>query len=114
MWSYLREELYQGSFEDERTHRSTHNFALNAYWAPEEAGWIPSISAGIAQTNIQGKGFFTQSPVQTRSWFVGLKWDNVFSQDADIGFAFGQPNFATELNDNTLTPQDYNLSLIHI
>jgi carbohydrate-selective porin OprB len=46
--------------------------------------------------------------VQTRSWFVGLKWDNVFSQDADIGFAFGQPNFATELNDNTLTPQDYN------
>ncbi|MEC7739010.1 MAG: iron uptake porin [Cyanobacteriota bacterium] len=108
VWNYVDEDLYQGSFVDERTNRSTHNFALNAYWAPEETGWIPSISAGIGQTNIQGKGFFTQSPVQTRSWFVGLKWDNVFSQGADIGLAFGQPNFATELNDNSLTPQDYN------
>ena len=37
-----------------------------------------------------------------------MKWDNVIIQGADIGLAFGQPNFATELNDNSLTPQDYN------
>ena len=107
-WNYIDEDIYQGSFLNERTNRSTHNFALNAYWRPEKTSWIPSVSAGIAQTNIEGKGFFTQSPVQTRSWFVGLKWDDLFLEGTDVGFGFGQPNFATELNDNSLTPQDYN------
>ena len=107
-WSYLDEDLYLGSFGDVRSNRNTHNFALNAYWRPEETEWIPSISVGVAQTNIEGDGFFTQSPVVTRSWFVGLKWDDVFLDGTDVGFAFGQPNFAVELNEDGLTPQDYN------
>ena len=32
----------------------------------------------------------------TQSWMVGLKWDDVLLKGNAMGFAFGQPTFATE------------------
>ena len=33
----------------------------------------------------------------TQSWMVGLKWDDVLLKGNAMGFAFGQPTFATDL-----------------
>ena len=74
-----------------------HSIALNGYWVPVESGWAPSVSLGYSRSEITGKGFFEYSPVASQSWFVGLKWDDVFDYGNDLGIAFGQPNFATEL-----------------
>ncbi|QNI86292.1 outer membrane porin [Synechococcus sp. PROS-7-1] len=76
---------------------STNSYALNAYWQPENPGFIPSISVGwgINQNTTSNKVGGT--PVNSQSWMVGLKWDDVFLKGNDLGFAVGQPTFATGL-----------------
>ncbi|WP_413744499.1 iron uptake porin [Synechococcus sp. MIT S9451] len=78
---------------------SSNSYALNAYWQPDEAGWIPSISAGWALNNVSADRLVEGSPVDTQSWMVGLKWEDVFLQGNDMGFAVGQPTFATSVKD---------------
>ena len=82
---------------DKRSGASTNSYALNAYWQPENPGFIPSISVGwgINQNSTSNK--IGGSAVQSQSWMVGLKWDDVFLKGNDLGFGFGQPTFATGL-----------------
>ena len=107
VWNWTEEDLYQGDYIAERSERNSHNFALNGYWVPQETGWIPSVSVGYARSAITGSGFFKYSPVASQSWFVGLKWDDVFDVGNDLGVGFGMPNFATELAGGH-TPNDAN------
>jgi hypothetical protein len=93
-----------------RTGNSTNSYALNAYWQPKNAGFIPSISVGWGLNNNANTGDNFYGPnndklekgsiqggsmTTSQSWMVGLKWDDVFLKGNDLGFAFGQPTFAT-------------------
>ena len=35
---------------DERSDADSHSVSFNAFWQPEESGWIPSISAGVGKS----------------------------------------------------------------
>ena len=76
---------------------SANSYALNAYWQPEESGWIPSISAGWGINTVSADRLVEGTPVETQSWMVGLKWDDVFLKGNAMGFAVGQPTFATSV-----------------
>ncbi|QNI79040.1 outer membrane porin [Synechococcus sp. RS9909] len=84
-----------------RSGGSTNSYALNAYWQPKNAGWIPSFSVGWAINQNTTNDKLPGSPVTSQSWMVGMKWDDVFLKGNDFGFAFGQPTFATQLEDCT-------------
>ncbi|WP_413429561.1 iron uptake porin [Synechococcus sp. Cu2B8-bc1011] len=86
---------------------STNSYALNAYWAPEDPGFIPSISLGWGLNTVSSNDKVEGSPVTTQSWMAGLKWDDVFLKGNDLGFAVGQPTFATALKGGD-TPYDGN------
>ncbi|TCD58841.1 porin [Synechococcus sp. BS56D] len=90
-----------------RSGSSSNSYALNAYWQPKNAGFIPSVSLGwgINQTTTDNKK--DGSAVTSQSWMAGLKWDDVFLKGNDLGFAFGQPTFATGLEGGD-TPYDGN------
>ena len=77
--------------------RSSNSYAVNAYWQPEEPGFIPSISVGWALNTISGDNIVAGSYTTSQSWFTGLRWADVFLKGNDLGFAFGQPTFATAL-----------------
>jgi len=81
--------------QNRRTGSDTNSFALNAYWQPEESGWIPSVSAGWSINSVDSANKAPGSPIESQSWMVGLKWDDVLLKGNAMGFAFGQPNFAT-------------------
>ena len=97
---------------------SSNSFAVNSYWQPKKSGWIPSISGGWAINSLSNNavsGTWTGTPfagvtgdlfptywggeyvTQSQSWFVGLQWDDVLRKGNSLGFAFGQPTFATSL-----------------
>lgn len=60
------------------------NGGLSAYWQPEQAGWVPSISAGV--------GFGTSNlPLadDNYSWMVGLQWADMFMKGNALGMAIG-------------------------
>ncbi|QNJ26275.1 outer membrane porin [Synechococcus sp. SYN20] len=87
--------------------RSSNSFALNAYWQPEDPGFIPSISVGWAINTINGDNIVDGSYTTSQSWFTGLKWEDAFMEGNALGFAFGQPTFATALKGSD-TPYDGN------
>ena len=80
---------------------------MNAYWQPEEAGLIPSISLGWGLNTVSTSNKKDGTPIQTQSWMAGLKWEDVFLKGNDLGFAVGQPTFATSLEGGD-TPYDGN------
>ncbi|TCD55131.1 iron uptake porin [Synechococcus sp. BS55D] len=90
-----------------RTGSSANSYALNAYWQPKNAGWIPSVSLGWGINNTTSDNKLGGSAITTQSWMAGLKWDDVFLKGNDLGFAFGQPTFATSLEGGD-TPFDGN------
>ena len=87
--------------------RSSNSFALNAYWQPEDTGFIPSISVGWAINTINGDNIVDGTYTTSQSWFTGLKWEDAFMEGNALGFAFGQPTFATALKGSD-TPYDGN------
>ena len=82
-------------YESSRTNSDSNSFALNAYWQPEESGWIPSFSVGWALNTVSSDDKKAGSVIESQSWMVGLKWDDVLLKGNAMGFAFGQPTFAT-------------------
>ena len=67
---------------------ATNNYAINAFWKPEETDAIPSISAGY--------GFSTYENAtveETASWMVGFQWDKVLDSKHAFAVAFGAPNY---------------------
>jgi hypothetical protein len=60
------------------------NGGLSAYWQPSEAGWVPSISAGV--------GFGSSNldlADDNYSWMVGLQWSDVVMKGNALGMAVG-------------------------
>ena len=90
--------------------RSSNSYALNAYWQPELTGFIPSVSVGWALNTINGDNILDGTYTNSQSWFTGLKWDNAFREGNALGFAVGQPTYATSLKGGD-TPFDGNYAL---
>jgi hypothetical protein len=69
--------------------QESNSVAVNAYWQPQQSGWIPSVSAGYGYNGVSGapgSGGATDSD----SWMVGLQWGDVFSKGNAAGIAYGQ------------------------
>ena len=79
----------------------------NAYWQPEESGWIPSVSVGWGLNSVSTDRKYPGSATTTQSWMVGFKWDDVLLEGNAMGFAFGQPTFATDLKGCSGKKTDY-------
>ena len=77
----------------------TTAFGLSGYWQPQQAGWIPSISAGWGfnrthySADVEREGLVANS----QSWSVGVEWTDVLAPGNTLGMAIGQPIFATSL-----------------
>ena len=83
-------------------------FALSGYWQPSKAGLAPSISAGWGYNAYDyNQGVASGSLKASQSWYVGLQWDKAFADANVLGFALGQPVFATSLSGDA-TPHDGN------
>ncbi|MEB3317908.1 MAG: iron uptake porin [Cyanobacteriota bacterium] len=83
-------------------------FALSGYWQPSHADWLPSISLGWGYNHYNYyQPVPTGSLKTSQSWSVGLQWEDAFSNGNALGFAVGQPVFATGLS-GAATPKDGN------
>jgi len=82
---------------------TTNAYALSAWWAPEETGIIPSVSAGfgINQHDDEDDSDTTYDSATTRSWSIGLEWEDAFVDGNSLGFAFGQATMATDVDYDT-------------
>jgi hypothetical protein len=77
---------------------NSSSVGLSAWWTPENAGWIPSISAGWGYNSItDGDDTFIFRSATTQSWYVGLQWADAFMKGNTLGMAVGQPSFVTDL-----------------
>ena len=106
-WNNDCEYTNSKGVEDARRSSSTNSYAINAYWAPEDPGFIPSISLGWGLNTVSSNDKADGTALTTQSWMAGLKWDDVFLKGNDLGFAVGQPTFATALKGGD-TPYDGN------
>ncbi|MBD2423624.1 iron uptake porin [Cyanobium sp. FACHB-13342] len=70
-----------------------NNYALSAYWQPEESGWIPSISAGVGAQQFNGDSNVSDD---AWSWMVGLQWADAIIKGNAFGIGLGEAN--TEFN----------------
>ncbi|MDA9761589.1 iron uptake porin [Desulfobacterales bacterium] len=84
---------------------TTNSFGLSAWWTPEEAGWVPSISAGWGynSVDIDDVAFAggTVGGATSQSWYVGLQWADAFMKGNTLGMAVGQPTFVTDWDNST-------------
>jgi hypothetical protein len=72
-----------------------NSFAFNVYWQPTKTGWIPSISAGYGVNSVSGQTSGSTAN-SSRSWMVGLQWDQLLDKANAAGIAFGQPSYANQ------------------
>jgi hypothetical protein len=69
--------------------QESNSVAVNAYWQPQQSGWVPSVSAAYGYNGVSGttgSGDATDS----NSWMVGLQWSDVFAKGNSAGIALGQ------------------------
>ena len=69
--------------------QESNSVAVNAYWQPQQSGWVPSVSASYGYNGVSGtpgSGGATNSD----SWMVGLQWSDVFARGNSAGIAYGQ------------------------
>ena len=94
--------LYQGNATlnaaDASGLDNSASYGLSAWWMPEESGWIPSISSGFGVTYIDTDVAGTDVDIELYSWYVGLEWDDVFTDGNSLGFAFGQPTWVGKVS----------------
>jgi hypothetical protein len=81
---------------------NTNSVGISAWWTPENAGWIPSISTGWGLNSTSGAEDTTLfgydfDNATTQSWYVGLQWADVFLKGNSAGMAVGQQGFVTSL-----------------
>jgi hypothetical protein len=98
------------------------SWAARANWKPEDSGFIPSIQVGYDWSNVdddatagtpnQGTGILvaaTAGSVEaTRSWMIGLTWDDAFVDGNKAGLAFGQPEHVTDYVENAAVSGPWN------
>tara|TARA_Y100000991_G_C21936130_1_gene333030 strand:+ start:107 stop:1243 length:1137 start_codon:yes stop_codon:yes gene_type:complete len=71
------------TYSDLETSSSDYTYtAINAYYTPESAGSLPSISAGYESGETSTSGY-----ADTSQWMVGLQWDEVGA--GTLGAALG-------------------------
>jgi hypothetical protein len=85
---------------------TTNSVGLSAWWTPEEASWIPSISAGWGYNNVSTKnadlpGDQSIDGATSQSWYVGIQWADAFMKGNTLGMAVGQPTFVTSWENDT-------------
>jgi hypothetical protein len=88
-----------------KKYSDANQFNLNAYYQPLDSGWMPSVSVGWSITSFNNDfknangttGFQDGNVTQSQGWLVGLNWQDAFMRGNRLGFAIGQPQFATAL-----------------
>jgi len=79
--------------------QTSNGYAVNAYWQPEESGWIPSVSAGYGWNTVSG----TQSAAtDSQSWMAAVQWQDVFVDGNSAGVAVGQAPTGEDLEKATM------------
>jgi hypothetical protein len=77
----------------------SNSIAFNAYWQPIQTGWFPSLSGGYGYNFVSTTGTpqptATSGALSSKSWYVGLQWDDAFTKGNAAGVAFGQPSYAS-------------------
>ena len=83
-------------------------FGLSGFWQPSSTGLMPSVSVGWGYNAYDYNQAVGDGSLKTsQSWYVGLQWDKAFADTNALGFALGQPVFATSLTGDA-TPNDGN------
>jgi len=82
------------------------NVGLSGYWQPSDAGWVPSISAGVGFGSGMGGALDTSS----YSWMAGLQWTDVFIKGNALGMALGTSSTASG---GSIIVKDTNSSLAY-
>ena len=61
---------------------------------------MPSISAGIGASYLNGNDDWedAENRRSMASWMVGLTWNDAFTEGNALGYAIGQPQFVTEVD----------------
>ena len=85
-----------------RSDAESHSWSAHGFWRPEESGWMPSISAGVGASYLNGNDDWDAQTTKRAmaSWMVGLTWNDVFLEGNALGYAVGQPQFVTEVDDD--------------
>ena len=80
------------TYSDFEATNDTAYTALNAYYTPDSAGSLPSISAGYEVGNVEGT-------TDTEQWMVGLQWDEIGAGTLGVAIATDghQADNATDL-----------------
>ena len=88
--------------EDVRTNADSHSWSFNAFWRPEDSGFMPSVSAGVGASYLNGNSAWENNTSKRAmaSWMVGLTWNDVLMEGNALGAAVGQPQFVTEVDNN--------------
>jgi hypothetical protein len=97
----------------ERSGASSNSFSLNAFWRPDDSGWIPSISAGIGKSYLNGNGAWDDNTNKRAmaSWMAGLTWNDVLLEGNALGYAVGQPQFVYDVEDGFVADGGYAMEL---
>ena len=83
-------------------------YGLRGYWSPEDAGIIPTISAGLDFGTSAADA--TGKIEDTFGWMVGLTWDDAFIEGNKLGAAVGSySSYATRIKGND-SPDDDNFA----
>ena len=96
-----------------RSGADSHSWALNAFWRPEDSGILPSVSAGVGASYLNGNSAWENntSKREMASWMVGLTWNDVLLEGNALGYAVGQPQFVYEVEDGFVADGGYAMEL---
>ncbi|WP_036931340.1 carbohydrate porin, partial [Prochlorococcus sp. MIT 0702] len=88
---------------------TTNSYAVSAWWAPEDTGWFPSISAGWGLNDVnENEDIDLIDNATSQSWYVGLQWEDAFVEGNVLGVAGGQPTFVTAVDyDDDVNQSDF-------
>jgi hypothetical protein len=97
----------------ERSGASSNSFSFNAFWRPDDSGWIPSISAGVGASYLNGNGAWDDNTNKRAmaSWMAGLTWNDVFLEGNALGYAVGQPQFVYDVEEGFVADGGYAMEL---
>ena len=83
--------------------QTSNGYAVNAYWQPQNAGIIPSVSGAYGWNTVSGPTSVALNPnnaTNSQTWFVGLQWADVFAKGNSAGIAYGQPGNSVNVSQN--------------
>jgi len=90
------------------TGSNASSWAINAYWQPQQSGWLPSLSLGYEISWFNTTDLADGVRSQSQSWMAGLEWDDVFMQDNALGFGIGGGQWVSAVKGDS-TPNDGNM-----